>query len=63
MQRPETLTFTMADGLQVVGTAFGEKAHLAILLLHGAGQTRHSWDSTAKSVSYTHLTLPTTADE
>ena len=51
MQRPETLTFTMADGLQVVGTAFGEKAHLAILLLHGAGQTRHSWDSTAKSLA------------
>lgn len=39
--------FSMADGVQLVGDAWGEPATPLILLLHGGGQTRHAWKGTA----------------
>lgn len=62
MQTSKTLTFIMADGVRVVATAFGEIGHPVILFLHGAGQTRHSWDSAALSFAdrgYRAITVDT----
>ena len=39
--------FSMADGVQIVGDAWGEPANPPVLLLHGGGQTRHAWKGTA----------------
>jgi pimeloyl-ACP methyl ester carboxylesterase len=39
--------FTVADGVQLVGDAWGEPADPPVLLLHGGGQTRHAWKGTA----------------
>lgn len=62
MQTTKTLTFNMADGVQIVATAFGDSSHPPLLFLHGAGQTRHSWDSAAKSfaaLGYRAITVDT----
>jgi len=37
----------MADGVQIVGDAWGDPADPPALLFHGGGQTRHAWKSTA----------------
>lgn len=39
--------FSVADGVQLVGDAWGDPADPPILLLHGGGQTRHAWKGTA----------------
>ncbi len=41
------LTCTGANGVQLVADAFGDPGDPAVLLLHGGGQTRHSWGATA----------------
>lgn len=47
------LTFAVTDdlsgdgGLEIVGDAYGDPSARPVLLLHGGGQTRHSWGSTA----------------
>lgn len=35
--------WNMHDGLKLAGDIWGEKGSQAVLLLHGTGQTRHSW--------------------
>jgi non-heme chloroperoxidase len=37
----------MADGVQLVGDAWGDPANPPALLFHGGGQTRHAWKGTA----------------
>ncbi|OYO18396.1 alpha/beta hydrolase [Enemella dayhoffiae] len=34
-----------ADGLTIAADEWGDREHQAVLLLHGGGQTRHSWKS------------------
>jgi pimeloyl-ACP methyl ester carboxylesterase len=36
-------TFRTGSGATLVGDVFGDEADPAVLLLHGGGQTRHSW--------------------
>jgi len=36
------------NGVRLVADAYGDPAAPAVLLLHGGGQTRHSWGGTAK---------------
>lgn len=40
-----------ANGVQLVGDAYGHPDDLAVLLLHGGGQTRHSWGGTAATLA------------
>ena len=42
------LRFETEPGFFVAGDAFGDPANRPILLLHGGGQTRHSWGDTAR---------------
>jgi len=44
---PATAIFTGAAGNRMVADVFGERGP-AVLLLHGGGQTRHSWRQTAQ---------------
>jgi pimeloyl-ACP methyl ester carboxylesterase len=43
MERRETRTWTGRDGLRLVGDVRGPVDGQLIVLLHGDGQTRHSW--------------------
>jgi pimeloyl-ACP methyl ester carboxylesterase len=40
----------MADGVQLVGDAWGDSANPPAFLFHGGGQTRHAWKGTAASL-------------
>lgn len=40
-----------SNDVALVADAWGDPAHPAVLLLHGGGQTRHSWGTTAQQLS------------
>ena len=40
-----------ANDVRLVADAYGDPAAPAVLLLHGGGQTRHSWGGTAKALA------------
>lgn len=42
-----TIELAGADGLRLVADACGDPSHPPVLLVHGGGQTRHSWGGTA----------------
>jgi non-heme chloroperoxidase len=48
---PQTLTYTTDTGLRLVGNAWGASDARPVVLLHGGGQTRHAWGSTAQSLA------------
>jgi pimeloyl-ACP methyl ester carboxylesterase len=39
------------NSVELVADAWGDPTHPAVLLLHGGGQTRHSWGATAQTLS------------
>ncbi len=43
MSLPDSLYIPVANGVQLAATSFGEKGDPVVVLMHGAGQTRHSW--------------------
>lgn len=45
------LRFTTTDSVEIVASAYGESTNQTILLLHGAGQTRYSWETTAMTLA------------
>jgi len=47
----ETRRFEGSQGLLLTGDCFGDPSHRPALLLHGGGQTRHSWSGTARSLA------------
>ncbi len=47
---PARATFTGASGNRLISDVFGESGD-AVLLLHGGGQTRHSWRRTAEQLA------------
>ena len=51
MTRPRTVELRGAGGLRLAAEAWGDPAHPPILLSHGGGQTRHSWQGTARSLA------------
>lgn len=51
MSISKTLRFRTTDSVEIVAGTYGEKTDQTILLLHGAGQTRYSWESTALTLA------------
>ncbi|OED39286.1 hypothetical protein AB833_16645 [Chromatiales bacterium (ex Bugula neritina AB1)] len=51
MSISKTITFSAPDGLLITGTRYGSDGSPPVLLLHGAGQTRHSWGGTASRLA------------
>lgn len=49
--RPTTRRWTGADGLNIVGDVFGQPGAPVVVLLHGGGQTRHSWSAAVKPLA------------
>ncbi len=47
----QTITYTTDAGLCLVGDAWGASDAPPVLLLHGGGQTRHAWGTTAQSLA------------
>src|SRR6202162_3111401 len=47
---PATATFVGAAGNKLVADVFGDRG-APVLLLHGAGQTRHAWHATAEEIA------------
>ncbi len=45
-----TVTFTGAAGNELVADVFGSQGN-PVLLLHGAGQTRHAWTKAATAIA------------
>jgi len=48
MPQPQSLDLVGHHGLRLAAEAWGDPAHPPILLSHGGGQTRHSWQGTAR---------------
>ncbi len=48
---PAKAIFTGASGNRLIADVFGESG-LAVLLLHGGGQTRHAWRKTAEQLAH-----------
>jgi len=47
----QQLSVIGGNGVRLVADAYGDPAAPAVLLLHGGGQTRHSWRNTAKDLA------------
>jgi pimeloyl-ACP methyl ester carboxylesterase len=45
------ISCTGANGVELVADAYGDPADPGVLLLHGGGQTRHSWGGTASTLA------------
>lgn len=48
---PRILHVLGANGVRLEADAYGDPAHPTVLLLHGGGQTRHSWGGTAVALA------------
>ena len=48
---PTRITCIGANGVELVADAYGDEDHPPVLLLHGGGQTRHSWGGTAAKLA------------
>ncbi len=51
MSISKTVSFSAYHGVQISATQFGDDHAPPVLLLHGAGQTRHSWRETASHLA------------
>jgi non-heme chloroperoxidase len=50
-EAPQTIELRGHDGIVLRGDAWGDPAARPALLLHGGGQTRHSWSDTARRLA------------
>lgn len=46
-----SLCFAAADGIHLAAESWGDPAGPPVILLHGGGQTRHSWQGTARRLA------------
>jgi pimeloyl-ACP methyl ester carboxylesterase len=55
IEKPEissdTISFPVSETINIIGDAFGDPTHPIVILLHGGGQTRHSWGDTAIEIA------------
>ncbi|MFZ4519023.1 MAG: alpha/beta fold hydrolase [Microthrixaceae bacterium] len=51
MTDPTPLTFTTRSGAHLTADAWGDPTHRPVVLIHGGGQTRHSWGGTAAALA------------
>ncbi len=47
----QTIEFEGEEGVRLVGDAVGDPSAPSVVLLHGGGQTRHSWRETANALA------------
>lgn len=45
------VSFTVRNGMELAAESWGDPTHPAVLLIHGGGQTRHSWGGTAEALA------------
>jgi non-heme chloroperoxidase len=45
------LSFAARDGVNLAAECWGDPASAPVILLHGGGQTRHSWQGTAQRLA------------
>ena len=48
---PHAVHFTARNGMLLHADAYGDPANRSVVLVHGGGQTRHSWGGTAASLA------------
>ena len=48
---PDTLTFNTTAQVRISASSFGDANDKPVLLLHGAGQTRHAWHAAATALA------------
>ncbi|MEM7255776.1 MAG: alpha/beta hydrolase [Pseudomonadota bacterium] len=51
MSISKTLHFSVADDVNIAASSYGYEQNPVVIMLHGAGQTRHSWHRSAKSIA------------
>lgn len=49
--RTQLREFITPDGLRLVADTYGEPGSQAVILMHGGGQTRHSWSGSATALA------------
>jgi len=49
--KPETIHIAVRDGLQITADIAGPRGAPAVILGHGGGQTRHSWDKAERQLA------------
>ena len=47
----QNIEFKTSDEMTIAGEAWGNPEHPPVILLHGGGQTRHSWGKTAQTLA------------
>ena len=48
---PQQVHFTARNGMLLHADAYGDPANRSVVLIHGGGQTRHSWGGTAATLA------------
>ncbi len=51
MSISKTLQFSATDGVKIAASSYGSDQDPSVLMLHGAGQTRHSWHRSALKIA------------
>lgn len=51
MSISKTLQFASTEGVKIAATSYGDQNNPGVLMLHGAGQTRHSWHRSAEKLA------------
>jgi len=47
---PKTINYNVSEQIQITASSFGSERNRPVLLLHGAGQTRHAWQTAAEAI-------------
>lgn len=51
MSISKTLHFSVADDVNIAASSYGYEQNPVVIMLHGAGQTRHSWHRSAQAIA------------